>query len=365
MKILVLYFLFLILSCGSQPAMLKSDVRSTKAKSDVCSSSNPKRLTSKDLKKLSEIPQHYSKYTAVVCGDQLIIWGTKATIELSPQGGWSYDFKDQKWSELKELPMRPRDDDHVIAVYKNQLIVWGGSRIAGYYHGWSYSFENKDWTNFKRFFWIGRSMETAVIHGDQMIVWGGYQYDPVKAFGDGWSYDLNKQSELKLEAPKTLNALVRRDHSAAIYKDNMVIWGGTNLKSTLKDGWIFNLLEKKWSELPSPPLQVKKRSKHSSVIYNDKMIIWGGYSYKKADKTECSSCLGTNRQITHRDGWSYDFEGQQWSEIAKLPPKLVGRNSHGAVVYGDQMIIFGGMNKNSLYADALVYDIAKDQWLDP
>ena len=71
----------------------------------------------------------------------------------------------------------------------------------------------------------------------------------------------------------------RAGHSAIIYKDSMIIFGGKdeqNLK--LNDIWSFNLNTYEWSEvLPYSKLVPQERSGHTACLYNEQyMMIFGG-----------------------------------------------------------------------------------------
>jgi len=93
-----------------------------------------------------------------------------------------------------------------------------------------------------------------------------------------WEYDTNKNS---WQIIKTSEGPSRRaNHIAVMINDqDMVIIGGINENiERLNDVWTFSIKEKVWKEIKFDPedLMLTPRSEHSAIVYNDDIIIFGG-----------------------------------------------------------------------------------------
>ena len=87
----------------------------------------------------------------------------------------------------------------------------------------------------------------------------------------------------------------RKHHTAVVYKDMMLIYGGENKLSVLSDFWVYNFKTNDWKcvNLPGTP----PRSCHSAVIVNKFMLILGG---KTGSKTSAAMPFAIDL-----DTWKY------------------------------------------------------------
>lgn len=71
----------------------------------------------------------------------------------------------------------------------------------------------------------------------------------------------------------------RAGHSSLIFGDSMVIFGGRDEESNkLNDIWVFNFTTYQWEEIDIADDEIKPlpRSGHSACLYKDMMLIFGG-----------------------------------------------------------------------------------------
>lgn len=111
-----------------------------------------------------------------------------------------------------------------------------------------------------------------------MVIFGGFSPDGERS-NDLYRYYFKdnkweKISVLGLDAP-----CPRAGHSSLIFGDSMVIFGGRDYESNkLNDIWIFNFSTYQWEPInindeESKPLP---RSGHTACLYKDMMLIFGG-----------------------------------------------------------------------------------------
>jgi N-acetylneuraminic acid mutarotase len=121
-----------------------------------------------------------------------------------------------------------------------------------------------------------RSNHTAVLYNDEMIIHGGK--DGVSFYNETYSYNLLTNDFIKLETTSDDIVQDRAYHTANIYKDYMIVFGGEINSQILDDLWVLDLPTKKWYNIPLPNgMKLEPRSFHCSEILGDKIYLVGGY----------------------------------------------------------------------------------------
>ena len=117
-----------------------------------------------------------------------------------------------------------------------------------------------------------RAGHSAVLYQDRMIVFGGKDEDNNK-LNDIWAFDFptNKWSEIQLSEANYLKPTTRSGHSACIYNDFMVVFGGIHeVTKELSDMCAFDIKQNKWvqffEEISSP---IKQGSSANSIRKKD------------------------------------------------------------------------------------------------
>ena len=65
----------------------------------------------------------------------------------------------------------------------------------------------------------------------------------------------------------------RSGHSAVMYQDEMIIFGGRNGRSHFADLCRFSFTEKRWRKIKTTGSLVKRRYRHTAVVYESKMCV--------------------------------------------------------------------------------------------
>lgn len=156
-------------------------------------------------------------------------------------------------------------------------------------------------------------------------------------------YDIKKEKfhqikHLSQEAP-----IGREGSTLCEYEGKLYLFGGNSLFKKDQHFWCFDLEKKTWS---LPPNKAKysapNREGHSAVVYKDRLIVYGGQLDKGKED--------------YGDVDEYSFTKQEWKKISKYhndasygkfklnsPDYPEPRYQHKAWVIQDEMWIFSGM----------------------
>ena len=171
-----------------------------------------------------------------------------------------------------------------------------------------------------------RGSHSAVWTGNEMIIWGGSDINT--SLNTGGRYNPTTDSWV---ATTTTNAPdVRSGHAALWTGSEMIIWGGVNGQSDLNTGARYNPITDSWVAM-TPTNAPAARFYHTAVWTGSEMIVWGGFD------------TGDNLNT----GGRYNPRTDRWvaTPTANAP---VARRSHTAVWTGHEMIVWGGYNGSSL-----------------
>lgn len=109
-----------------------------------------------------------------------------------------------------------------------------------------------------------------------------------------------------------------------------------------KDLWEFNTENNKWQQIePKSDTKPEGIVYHSAVVYKNQMILYGGYKMKKP----CTELWTLN--LGELSIWlilAISIDTFEWKRLEDAP--LAPRSGHAAAVIGDSMYIFGGEGAN-------------------
>jgi N-acetylneuraminic acid mutarotase len=141
-------------------------------------------------------------------------------------------------------------------------------------------------------------------------------------------------------------------HSAVVYNNKMIIFGGHNplpgsnfISDVKNEMFEFSLETGEWTNITND--QMPARTEHASVMHQSKMYIVGGYS---------------SQQGYRNDMITYDLETKQVSKIECKGSVPQGRSAHTAVVYNNDIYVFGGWNGGASNNEFFRYNIVRDEW---
>ena len=128
----------------------------------------------------------------------------------------------------------------------------------------------------------------------------------------------------------------------------MIVWGGLDVSgSDVNTGGRYNPITDGWiaTSTTNAPLG---RESHTAVWTGSSMIIWGGYFFD-----------GNNNYLN--TGGRYSPGTNSWTATSTINAP-VGRETHGAVWTGSEMIIWGGLGDVGYLNTGGRYNPATDSW---
>jgi hypothetical protein len=251
-------------------------------------------------------------HSAVVCKDnngnhQMVCYGGNLSstniIENVKRDLWCYQFNEKKW--YKSMAQANSLTEHTSVIYKNAMFTFGGN--GGLVDNYS---------NLLLTYPLPFKPENTITVHDSLP-----------------------------GAPPPRSA-----HSAVIYKNEMLIFGGWNGHSSLNDFFSLNLDTLVWRQIQSEGTPSKRRM-HSAVVYNDKMYLFGGYD-------ECRAAQSYNELCC------FDFQTETWKVVpcgGKIPK---GRSRQAATLVGNNMYIIGGWDRISHFDQVLRLDLDNFVWFE-
>jgi N-acetylneuraminic acid mutarotase len=135
----------------------------------------------------------------------------------------------------------------------------------------------------------------------------------------------------------------RYRHTANVYQNSMYLFGGkennededilSNASSITNSIDKYDFEKKIWSELQTEGDIPKHRAGHTSVIYKNSLYVFGGIFTNFFP-------LG-NYMNQKPELYQYDFNESIW-DIEDYNGNVIDLFGHTAVVYQDEMILYGG-----------------------
>ena len=200
----------------------------------------------------------------------------------------------------------------------------------------------------------GRSCNTAVWTGTEMIVFGGEGMGT--SFADGARYCLAEDTWAML--PKKGAPSSRTGHAAVWTGKEMIIWGGFAGASgdnvNHNDGARYNPATDTWKPVPTRNAPTA-RFDFSAAWTGKEMLVWGGYTDNH------SRYQGAHADAYLNTGGRYDPAADSWKTITTrgAPSK---RSFNSALWTGKELLIWGGGNANKVLNDGGRYNPARDSW---
>ena len=259
------------------------------------------------------------------------------------------------WEEVRTAGHHPsRRSYHTCVTWCDKMLVYGGQDLKEGPQGglWQIEigqFDQGDWEELQAPD-QGLSRHSAIIKSDSMYIFGGSNTS--EEFNRTLVFDLRSLScrTINAEAPRCPPAL--DSHSACLYEDGpaawMVVFGGYSAGERTNGVFTLNLVNEQWkraqtSNGPGP------RSSHTAVVFQNHMYVFGGTNEEGEKLNEL---------------WRLDLRTYFWENIVGEGDLPSGRSGHSAVVYGDVMIVFGGMKDitketNEMYS----YSFSTNAWV--
>jgi Rab9 effector protein with kelch motifs len=259
------------------------------------------------------------------------------------------------WTNRTTSTTKPSSrSGHTSIVYNGQMVMFAG---RGYESG--NIFYNDVWTlNLTSYVWKqlttsttkpgARDQHSSILYDEQMVVFGGDSNYVFK--NDVWTLNLTSYIWKQLTTSTTKPG-ARDQHSSILYDKQMVVFGGDGNVSAYNDVWTLNLTSHKWAEVTTSRRKPSARLGHSSVVYDGQMVMFGGQG---------NGGVGT----FFKDVWTLNLTSYDWTNLITSTTNLY-RQLHSSIIYGGQMIMFGGWDSNETpYNDVWSFNLTSYDWTE-
>ncbi|HEY3660835.1 MAG TPA: hypothetical protein VGK91_06375 [Candidatus Udaeobacter sp.] len=275
---------------------------------------------------MTNAPRARSSHTAAWTGHEMIVWGGFIGGGDTNTGG-RYNPGTNSWTATSTTNAPNGRSGHTAVWSGSEMIVWGGQNIGGRYNPTSNSWTPTGKTpNPRRY-------HAAVWTGSDMIIWGGivpFNIDPAFYTNTGGKYDPSTDS---WTATTMIRAPTGREFPTAVWTGSeMIVWGGHSY-DTIDHFWNtggrYNPSTDAWIATSTTNAPVG-RELHTAVWTGSAMIVWGGIDAFPNGFSHDSNTGGIYNPATN-----------SWTATGtNLAPS--GRDTHGAVWTGSDMIVWGG-----------------------
>eukprot|EP00668_Euglena_longa_P005481 GGOE01006465.1.p2 GENE.GGOE01006465.1~~GGOE01006465.1.p2 ORF type:complete len:378 (-),score=90.22 GGOE01006465.1:929-2029(-) len=193
-----------------------------------------------------------------------------------------------------------------------------------------------------------RYCHTAVVHKGDMVVFGGKcgGRNSNKRLADMYAFGLDTGEWRILEASGDIPSS-RSAHSAVVYKDRMLMFGGRNADGKCcEDLYEYCFGAGVWTKVDrSPGNQLFMRARHTVVLHNANLVVFAGWSGKKK--------LNDLFQFNMQDK-TFAILHDTDEEDPRLPCR---RECHTAVVVQNRMLLFGGRFRGLFMNDNYEFEL--------
>ncbi|CCI47194.1 unnamed protein product [Albugo candida] len=242
---------------------------------------------------------------------------------------------------------------HTAIAHNQNVYLFGGTDCTGRQQDFfRFEIDTKRWTKVvshgkkpSR-----RSGASGVVYRDRMYLFGGYEGRNGSYYNDLFCYDFETKNwnELKLSETNVCPQ-ERTDHSMVVYGGNLYIFGGCDKSTRFDDLWRYDLAQKRWEQVSMSGDIPVPCFGHTAIVHENshRLVVFGGWD-------------GHN---TLDNLYEFNFKTQLWKmleAVGSIPPH---RYRHSAVVFDDNMFVFGGVDKSQVrYNDLQRYNLVTNSW---
>lgn len=210
-----------------------------------------------------------------------------------------------------------------------------------------------------------RYRHTMVRYKDNLYVFGGT--DEASKHSDIFEFNIETKIWRKVNVLKKISPSARSGHSACVYGNKMIMFGGFDSTSTsCNDIYSFNFDNFEWKKLDVRILKLKFRIQ---VMFQDEgitiLLSFIKIHFLSLEDmvrlTQLTLGWNGNTNVFFNDIYSYNLESEKWKKIEIKGDLPSARFDHTSIIYQDSMYVFGGENGNYLN-DVCEYNFLKNEW---
>ncbi|XP_078431740.1 thiohydroximate-O-sulfate sulfur/sulfate-lyase (nitrile-forming) NSP5-like [Wolffia australiana] len=234
-----------------------------------------------------------------------------------------------KWLKLEQRGSGPgARSSHAITVLGNKAYAFGGELIPfepvdNKIH--VFDLEALTWSVPDVFGDVPppRAGVTMAAIGATIYVFGGRENEEVD-LNDLYAFD-TETSEWALLSTGDAGPYHRSYHSMAADDRRVYVFGGCGAFGTLKDFWAYDVVERKWDELPKPGLSCWPRAGAGLAVAGSKIWVLYGLSGRQLCDVHC-----------------FDPSTMEWVEVETKGEKPCPRSVFSIAGFGEKVVVYGG-----------------------
>lgn len=191
-----------------------------------------------------------------------------------------------------------------------------------------------------------RSLHAAAVWKRQLVIFGGY--DGVHRVNDLHAFDFTTgawEVLTDVEDPQMCNPSPRDRHIAVVWGNGFYIFGGFDGLTRVNDMHKFDMVGRRWELVTADGNVPSPRHSHAAVVYKDSLYLFGGYD-------------GSYRCDFHE----FDFLTHTWSPVSTNGKVPRSRYRGTCVVHQDLMILHGGHDGTRHLQDTHIFNFTTRQW---
>lgn len=175
--------------------------------------------------------------------------------------------------------------------------------------------------------------------GETVYVFGGFDQYTDEIFNKLYKLDYKDNCQwTQVIYTKGRPPAKRNDHSATLFGDNIIVFGGNSEEDRfLNDVAVLNLSTLTWSHPEVQGFLPEGRIRHSATVYKNKLYIAGGQIDANATFADTLLVL--------------DLENWEWEQ----PIPFVKRAQHMSFVYNSRLYIYGGLREDMSRSNHLAF----------
>ncbi|CAG9335386.1 unnamed protein product [Blepharisma stoltei] len=236
-----------------------------------------------EVKTAGPHPSRRSYHSSVMWNHKMVISGGQDLREGTQSGIWVFDFNsmdEEHWEELNIIGIGVFCR-HSSVIYRDNLYIFGGTDgINEFDTTWIIDLNTLQTRKLDpQTLGLPPPLDshTATLYEkdglSQMVVFGGFKYS--ERTNDLYILNLSSLEWRKISTNNGPEP--RSNHSAVIYNDFLFIFGGLNGEGEqIGDFWKLNLNTYNWQSIQAGGQIPAARSGHSAIVYSDLMVIFGG-----------------------------------------------------------------------------------------
>jgi len=244
----------------------------------------------------ASFPPRFDHSMVSITPQSLILFGGMAEGWTLQNDSWEFNLKNNTWTPLnakgaeKDLPVPAKDHSAAVDQANKRMYIFGGKTLQKRSMNQLYIFDlvERKWTSLEPddSFPCKRYGASLVFRNHKLFLFGGKRHTKDSGgLDDLWEFDTVKQTWKQIQPTSKDKPTGMVYHSAVVHGNEMIVCGGYVDKAPIATMWSLNLDSFAWTQLQQAPFAA--RSGHAAAVTGHSMFIFGGEGWN----SEGCTCL--------------------------------------------------------------------------